>query len=152
MTLVASSFLDALKAGADHAEFAEGQYRQEAAIRIATLERERAFAFRRLNFMRAVAEAVASSESEEMAVASAEAVVRGKLGWTVDTEARTEVLSRFAPVAQALFRSLAPSDDASFASIRNALADFESWYAGGHQAPFWVLFEHYIAETPRVDF
>jgi len=33
-----------------------------------------------------------------------------------------------------------------------ALAQFETWYAQTHTTPFWTLFEHYIPETPRVDF
>ncbi len=59
MTAAMTAFLDALKAAADEAEVAEKQFRREAAQRIAGLERERSFAFRRLNLMRAVAAAVA---------------------------------------------------------------------------------------------
>jgi hypothetical protein len=147
-----TSFLEALKAAADRAKAAEAEYRQDAAKRIAALEQERAFAFRRLNLMSAVADAVAEAESEEIGVGNALAALRGKLGWTTDTDARTEVLSRFASVAQAVFRNLAPTEDADVASVQDALAQFESWYAGSHQAPFWVLFEHYVAETPLVDF
>src|SRR5215475_12438380 len=128
MTVAATSFLDALKIAADQAQAAEGQYRQEAARRTAALERERAFAFRRLNLMRAAADAVAECDSEEIAVASALAVVRSRLEWTSDSEARTEVLSRFAPVAQAMFRSFAASDEAPVMDVHDALARFEAWY------------------------
>jgi hypothetical protein len=152
MTLTATFFLDALKATADQAEAAETRYRREAAQKIAALERERAVAFRRLNLMRAVADAAAKAESQEVAVASALAALRGKLGWSADSEARSEVLSRFASVGQAVFRNFVPSEDAPVTSVQNALAEFETWYAGSHQTPFWVLFEHYIPETPRVDF
>jgi hypothetical protein len=152
MTLATTSFLDALKAAADRAEVAEGQIRREAAQRIAVLEQERAFAFRRLNLMRAVADAVAESESEEIAVANALAVLRSKLGWSSDSEARTEVLSRFASVCQAVFCNLAASEDAPTTTVQNALAEFETWYAGSRKSPFWVLFEQYIPETPLVDF
>jgi hypothetical protein len=152
MTLAPTALLDELKAAADQAEAAEGQYRREAAQRIAALERERAFAFRRLNLMRAVADTVADADSEEIAVANASAMLRGKLGWSTDSEARTQVLSRFAPVGQAVFRNFAPTEDAPTASVQNALAEFEAWYAGNHPSPFWVLFEHYVPETPRVDF
>jgi hypothetical protein len=150
MTL--ASFLDALAAAATQAEAAEAQYRAEVAKRIAALEQERAFAFRRLHLMRAVAESVAESDSEDTAVANASAVLRARLGWHADSEARTETLSRFAPVSRALFQSLAPSEDPPLAPVHDALAEFEAWYAGSHRTPFWALFEHYIPETPLVDF
>ena len=54
--------IDDLCKAADHAAAAEMQYRREAALRIAALENERAFAFRRLNLMRAVGDAVASRD------------------------------------------------------------------------------------------
>jgi len=146
-----ASFLDALKAAAAEAEAAGGFFRREAAGRFATLGRERAFAFRRLNLMRAVAEAVVECDSEEIAVAAALAVVRSRLGWNSDSEARTQVLSRFAAVAQAMFDYVAAPEDAS-ASVYDALSRFETWYAEHHQTPFWALFEHYVAETPLVDF
>jgi hypothetical protein len=152
MTLATTSFLDALKAAADQAEAVEGQCRRDAAQRIAAVERERAFAFRRLNLMRAVALAVAESDSEEIAVANALATLRSRLGWSADSATRTEVLSRFASVGQAVFRNLIPSEDAPITSVQDALAEFETWYAGNHQTAFWILFEHYIPETPRVDF
>jgi len=152
MTVATLAFLDALKAAADQAEVAEGDIRREAARRIAALEQERAFAFRRLNLMRAVADAIADSESEEIAVANALAVLRGKLGWSSDSEARTEALSRFASVGQAVFRDLAAPEASPTTSVQNALTEFETWYAGSRHSPFWALFEHYIAETPLVDF
>jgi hypothetical protein len=151
----ASSFLDGLKLAAERAEQAENAFRREIAERTKALERERAFAHRRLNFMRAIAEAVASAESEEIAVAAATAIMRTKLGWSSDSDARTEVLSHFAPVAQQVFASLAPAqeDDKTGApDVVGALAEFEAWYRDTHPNPFWVLFEHYMPETPVVDF
>jgi hypothetical protein len=152
VTVATTSFLDALKAAAQRAQSAEDEYRRQAARRVAVLEQERAFAFRRLNLMNAVAAAVAEAESEEIAVANALAVLRGKLGWSSDNEARAEVMSRFAPVAQAVFRSFAPSQQAPVSTLSDSLAEFEDWYASSHPTPFWVLFEQYIPETPRVDF
>jgi hypothetical protein len=118
------------------------------------LERERAFAHRRLSLMRAVGEAVASAETEEAAIAASTSVVCTKLGWESDSEAREEVTSRFAAIAQALFASLAPqeSEDSPRPDVIKALSEFETWYAETHPSAFWVLFEHYMPETPRVDF
>ena len=151
--MTAVSFLDALQAAAAEAEAAEAGFRREIAQRTKALERERAFAFRRLNLMRAVAEVIASAESEEIAVSSATAIVRAKLGWSSDSEARDAVLSRFAPVAKAAFASLAPPvAEAEEVDVGQALADFEAWYASTHENAFWVLFETYMPETPLVDF
>ncbi len=149
------SFLNTLELAAKAAAQAENDFRREAAERTKALERERAFAHRRLNFMRAIAEAVATAESEEIAVAAATAVMRAKLNWSSDSDARTEVLSRFAPVAQQVFASLAPApggDNPQASDAVGALAAFEAWYRGTHANPFWVLFEHYMPETPLVDF
>jgi hypothetical protein len=153
-----SSFLDRLDVGAKAAARAEDDFRRETAARAKALERERAFAYRRLNFMRAIAEAVATVESEEIAVAAAIAVMRTKLGWSSDSEARTDVLARFAPVAEAVFADLAPRDDdapprdAPPPDVIGVLADFEAWYGETHPNSFWVLFEHYMPQTPLVDF
>ena len=152
------SFLDALKSAADAAAAAESAFRREVAERTKTLGRERAFAFRRLNLMRSLAEVVAAAENPEVAVASSLAILRAKLGWSSDSEARSTVLSHFAPVAAAVFASLAPlSEDAPDnetpdADVIKSLAEFEHWYAASHTTPFWVLFEQYVAETPVVDF
>ena len=151
--MTGTSFLDALATAADEAEKAEATFRRDIAGRIKALEQERAFAFRRLNFMRAVADVIASAESEEIAVAHALATMRTRLGWSSDSEARSEVLSRFAPVAEAAFASLAPPEaETEEADVPKALADFEAWYAATRGSPFWILFEQYMPETPRVDF
>ena len=153
MTMPLSAYIDALKADAERATAAEDTFRREIAMRTKELERERAFAFRRLNLMRAVAEGIASVESEEIAVAGAASVLRIRLGWTDDSEARTEVLSRFAPVARALFDQIAPEKcDGELRDVTEALEEFETWYGATHTVPFWVLFENVMRETPVVDF
>lgn len=147
-------FLDTLALAASRSAQTESDIRREWAERIKTLERERAFAHRRLNFMRAIAEAVATAESEEIAVAAATAAMRAKLGWWDESEARTDVLSRFVPVAQQVFSGLAPVVDekAPPPDVLGALAAFETWYRETHPHPFWMLFENEMPETPLVDF
>jgi hypothetical protein len=44
------------------------------------------------------------------------------------------------------------SDVATEPDVLAALGEFERWYAETHPKPFWVLFENYMSETPRVDF
>ena len=147
----ASSFLDALKTAADDAARAESDFQREVADRTKALERERAFAHRRLNLMRAIAEAIANAEDEAVAVAAANAVMQAKLGWASDSEARTEALDRFVPDITAVFASL-DAEEAPPPDVVGALRDFEDWYASTRGNPFWILFENYMPETPRVDF
>jgi hypothetical protein len=100
----------------------------------------------------AVTEAVGPAEDEPTAMACALAALRARLGWESDSEARATVLARFAPVAQAVFASLTPDGDNRETDVAAALTQFETWYAQTHTTLFWTLFEHYIPETPRVDF
>ena len=153
MTALRASFLAGLQAAADEAASAEAEFRRDAQRRLATLETERAFAFRRLNLMRAIADAVEGAESEEIAVAKALAMLRAKLGWQSDSEARDETVSRFAAVARAVHAG-APAREAGTPGpdAQRPLADFEAWYAETRGTPFWVLFERDIPETPLVDF
>jgi hypothetical protein len=146
-------FVTALQAAAEGAAKAEAEFRRHASQRLATLEAARAFAYRRLNLMKAVADAAAGSASEEIAVANALAVLRAKLGWHGDSVARSEVLSRFAAVARAVAGGFsAREDDGPEPDVMTALAEFETWYAENHPGPFSALFEQHLPETPVVDF
>ena len=163
--IAAPSFVDDLQRAADGQAAAEEAFRREIAARTKALENERAFAFRRLNLMRAIAEVVAGAEDEAIAVAAATAVLRAKLGWGTDSEARDVVISQFAPVAVAMFANLTPVSlspappETTGASagkpppdVIATLTAFERWYAETHPGPFWVLLENYMTETPVVDF
>ena len=153
MTATLSSFLDGLKTAADAANKAEDEFRRSLVVRTKALETERAFAFRRLNLMRAIAEAIATAETEEAAVAGAMATLQFRVGWSSDSDARDEVLSRFAAITRAMFAQLAPEEaEQEPADAAKALAEFEAWYAATHPMPFWVLFENVMQETPVVDF
>src|SRR5262245_24835053 len=152
-----NSVLETLKLAADRASAAEGAFHRELADRIKKLEQERAFAFRRLNLMRLVVEAAAVAEEPALAVASSLALLRSELGWESDSESRSVVLSRFAPVAEAVFASVTPPNEdaartpATDADVIKSLEEFERWYAASHPTPFWALFEQYRPEMPLVE-
>ena len=148
--MTATAFLDGLQTAAKQAEAKEAAFRREISTRFAALERERAFAYRRLNLMKAIVEAIAPAEDGKMAVVYALAMLQTRLGWETDSEARAAVLAHFAPVAQAVFVCLTADDGG--ADVSAALSQFETWYTAGHATPFWTLFEHHMPETPRVDF
>ena len=154
-------YLEALRLAADEARSAEATYRREAAARIAVLERERAFAFRRMNLMQTIAEAVKPRSDdgpeggEEIAVASALAALRTRLGWSSDSEMHDATLAHFAPVAATLYR--ASSGDAAekpedFPDIAKEVTGFETWYEKTYGVSFWTLFENPMPDTPRIDF
>jgi hypothetical protein len=151
MTPATTSFLDAMKQSAERAASAEEGFRRDYAQRVAVLERERAHAFRRFNLMRSLADAVAAGEAET-AVARGLAVFRDKLGWAGDSEARTATIEHFRPVIEAIVEALGAKDGEAMPDVPAALAEFEAWYAAAHGSAFWVLFDHYMPETPRVDF
>jgi hypothetical protein len=151
------SFLQTLKSAADNASAAEGTFHREVTERIKKLEQERAFAFRRLNLMQSIAGAVATTEDQAVAVANSLALLRSELGWDEISDSRSAILSRFAPVAGAVFANLTPPNgDAGHApspdaEVINALADFERWYAASYPTPFWALFDRYVPEMPLVE-
>jgi len=151
MTVATTSFLEELKAAADRAAAAEMRYRREAVARIAQLEKERAFAFRRLNLMNAVTGAVRRAENEEAAVADGLALLRDRVNWSTVDETRNEVLSRFSPVIVAILREVAPAEDAPSGSVADALAEFEAWYLDQRRNSFWMLFEQELPELPLVE-
>jgi hypothetical protein len=147
------SYIEALRAAAHQRTAAEDEFRRTIATRLKELEQERAFSYRRFNLINEVSGAVASAESEEIAVAVATAVLRARLGWVSDSDARVAVTSGFAPVAQAMFANRAvESEDEPKPDVLAALAAFEAWYLATHPAPFWKLFENVMPETPVVDF
>jgi hypothetical protein len=149
-----------LAAAADSAEAAEAAYRAESARCTAALAEERAFAYRRVNLLRALAEAVTGAPDEETAMAHGLAMLRARLGWSSTSDARDEIVGRFAPVCVALRAADAPDDGEEDAGDgaeeappdpAEALAAFEGWYREARGTPFWKLFETYIPETPLVD-
>lgn len=157
-------FIATLKQDAVVREREESEFRRTMAVRVAALAEARAFANRRMNLMKSLFAATEQAESEALAVASALAALRGRLGWREDSAARDEVLAEYAKVAAAAFAATHVSDEADDDIVTNAtddegpddiavaLASFESWYEVARGKPFWVLFEHYMPETQLVDF
>jgi hypothetical protein len=159
----ATDYIDGLQQAAGKAQSVEAEYRQEASVRIAALERERAFAFRRMNLLRSIAEAAmpqvddsndaAERSGEEIAVARALALLRIRLGWSSDSEMRDATLAKFTPVVIALYRASSGEDTPDGPpDIGEALGRFEDWYEKAYGVSFWTLFENPMPDTPRVDF
>lgn len=154
-----SALLKTFESAAADAQAAEMQYRAESVQRIAQLERERAFAFRRLNLLKAIAGAVRQAEKEEDAVPGGLALLRDRLNWAAVDEARNEVLTRFSPVVSAMVRAVRQQETSAepaagqhaAQAVAAALAEFEAWYLDHRRNAFWVLFEQELPELPLVE-
>src|SRR5262245_9127236 len=151
MSAVVATLVADFETAAQAAQAAEAALRKQMLAEVALLERQRAFAYRRLNLMRPVTAAVAAAVDEEAALANGLATVRVELGWDSDSETRSETLARFADVVRAIFASCAATEEAPAGEVARALAAFESWYVTRYQRPFWTLFEQYVPELPLVE-
>ena len=152
----AADLISAFERAAADAQRVETAYRKRAAARIEELARERASAHRRLNLIRAIAEALAGNSDTEEAVASARLAVCRELGWTDRTARQNEVLKRLTPVLLCLGENELPgeqsTDEESSSPALIELRAFESWYRSETGTDFYDLFDRYFPETPRVDF
>ena len=143
----AAALIDALTAAARTASIAEQEHQKEAARRAAELRLARAFAWRRLNLVRATAAAVQGAEGPEAVAAAGRATLLAEAGWTGATEAQREVAEKFVPVAQAVAAAAA----GEAADPAAALVAFEAWYAETRQVPFLALMEREVVELPLVE-
>jgi hypothetical protein len=143
-----AAYLDSLDAAARAASTAERGWQAEAARRAAELKVERAFAWRRLNLVRAVAAAVRAAEDEPTALAAGRAAMLREVGWTGATEAQRQVAEAFAPVVVAVRAATAEEGGADPAA---ALAGFEAWYAEARGAPFLALMDREPLDLPLVE-
>lgn len=148
-----ATYLESLDVAARAASTAERGWQAEAARRAAELKSERAFAWRRLNLIRAVVAAVrGAGEDEEAALAAGRAAMLREVAWTGATEAQRQVAEQFAPVVQAI-RAAAAEDGGEDAGgdPAAALAGFEAWYAEARGMPFLALMEHETLDLPLVE-
>ena len=140
-------YLAALDAAARAASTAELEHQKEAARRAAELRLQRAFAWRRLNLVRATVAAQRGAEGPEAVAAAGRATLLGEAGLSGATEAGREVAERFVPVAEAVVAAAAGEE----ADPAAALAAFEAWYAEARGGPFLALMEREVVELPLVE-
>ncbi len=146
-----SGLLEELEAVARAAGAAEIEFQKEVAKHAAELREERAFAWRRLNLLRAVAAAVAAAKDEDEAGAAGRKAFYGQVGWNGATQNQRDVAERFAPVVAAVWTATRPEGPKDAAEVKDALATFEAWYAETRSAPFLSLMERDIVELPLVE-
>lgn len=152
-------FLDELEALAGSAQRAELDLRRDVAAEIALHERERQFAFRRLDLARTMVRAAQGAEGESAAIGAQLAALRAEFGWHGDSAERRGILEAWRRVARAVARSLGVEreDGAEDAgepeeTVRDAMLAFESWYRQTLGSEFLALLDHEIPEMPVVEF
>jgi hypothetical protein len=148
MTTLAT-WIETLTGDARAASVAELEQQKEAARRAAELREARAFAWRRVNLVRAIAAAAKGSEDEEAAAAAGRAAMLRAVGWNGATQAQRDVADRFAPVTLAIWAATRPEAEEG-GQAAAALAAFEAWY-GERGTPFLALMEREIPELPLVE-
>jgi hypothetical protein len=148
------AFLTTLEAAARDADAEERSYRREAAARIETLERARTFAFRRLNVLRAMAEAASRAPDPATSIVAQLGLLRDRLGWAgAEGETPRAVLDQLAPLAACVDAGVRAGTAASVTEdLAAELGRFERWYSERFGNEFWALFDRYSPETPVVDF
>lgn len=167
MTATEPAYIAALVRAATAAQREEIAFRDSISAEIARRERDRQFAFRRLDLARTMTSAIASAATPEDAVRAQLAALKADLGWHAETEARKKILSAWTAVAEAVWhhRPLPPaaSSDGAAApeasaacpegpTVEDAMAAFEAWYEAEFGQPFLALMDHEIPEIPVVEF
>ncbi len=145
------TYLTRLDEAARSAETLETEFRQSYASRLAALERDRVFAFRRLNLLRALSAAIEGADDEKAAIAAGVRVLRDEIGLSEGVEGHKAVIDRFAPVSDAVDTAL-NCEEPDHEAVLNALKAFEDWYQARTGQPFLALFDTYVPQTPVVDF
>lgn len=147
-----TAYLEGLGSIARDASIAEEQFRKQAAQRAEELKAERAFAYRRLNLMKAIGRAVGSAESEEDALKSGRDVFFREVSWNGATQKQKEVADQFNAVILAVWGAVRPDQEADEQPlVGDALATFEKWYEESRNTAFLNLMEREIVELPLVE-
>ena len=134
--------------------------RKEANARIAILERARAYAYRRLDFMTTLDQTARSAGSRTEAISRQKQAVLDRFGWTgFDSDPRLEISEAIAPLLLAVATihhedetdaASPPSDEAP--DLGMTVNTFEDWYRMRFGSEFWTLADHFFPDTPLVDF
>lgn len=170
----AQDFVGRLHQAAVAAQQAELAFRRDVARIIAEHERERQFAFRRVDIARTMEKAARGAATLEQALAAQEAALRREFGWHGDNEQRRRILDAWRAVATAVAASLGiveTGEDAAAAApaplpalratapeavdpdaVADAMRRFEAWYEQEVGTPFLALLDHEIPEMPVVEF
>lgn len=144
-----------LEQAAGAAQRSEIAFRQEVANEVHRHERERQFAFRRVELAKSMARAAAECETRDAAVASQISAFKSEFGWYGENDQRRRICAAWEAVADAIWREAkaAAGDDnkEALATVVQAMLAFEAWYGDEFGRPFLELLDHEIPEMPVVE-
>ena len=158
--------LEAFRIAARATDDEEIAVRKEANARIAILERARAHAYRRLDFVTTLDETARGAETRDDAVSAQRRAVLDRFGWTAfDSDPRRAISEAIAPLLVAI-ASIHHHDEhhkhgdggvdspvpSNAPDLRLMLSSFEDWYRTTFGSEFWTLADHFFPDTPLVDF
>lgn len=152
MSAASQALVAEFEAAATAAQQAEEALRKKMAAEVAHLERQRAFAFRRMRLVRILTAAAMEQASEEAAVAAQRCGVRDDLGWSGTGEAHEAILARLQPVGRAVWQCTCGADGGTPHRVGVELKAFEDWFEAEHGKSFYALYDQYFPEVPVVDF
>jgi hypothetical protein len=137
------AFVRDLERLAQLAARAEADFRIESRDRLAQLEAARVAAYRRLNLLRGMAEAVAGADDDAASIAAGIDFACARTGWSEANAAYAELRQRLTPTAVALREADRPATADQPAPPAQApllaFASFEAWYRARFDADFLAL-------------
>lgn len=144
--------LETLKAQARDASRAESEHQNEAARRTVELRKMREFAWRRLNLLSSLANAVRPVAEEAEALEAGRAALLREASLNGATKAQRDLADRFAPVSLAIWQATREDgDDEAAAAALAELSAFETWHEADRGVPFLGLMERDIPNLPLVE-
>jgi hypothetical protein len=164
MTPAALALVAEFESAAKATRAAEEELRKRLTEQIASIERQRAFAFRRTRLVRTLAVAAEADtakpapEGSDEAKLAAEAwtrqrrAVREELGWTGESQAYDTILMQLQPLGQAVLHCACSTIPDAGTVVLDELEKFETWFESTHGKSFYALFDQYVPEVPVVDF
>lgn len=152
MPAMPDTYLARLDQLAFAADCAEAELREDYIARLASLERERVFANRRVHLVKALSAAIEGADDEAAALAASDAVLTEEFGLSGANENHKPIIARFRAVSDAIDAVLNCEGEPDHDAVLAALAAFEDWYQDRTGKPFMALYDVYVQQTPVVDF
>lgn len=154
-------FIAELERLAHSAQREELTFRDSIAREITRRERERQFAFRRVELARSMARVAAGAQSEKVAIARQLDALVGECGWYGESDQRRKTLEAWTPVAIAVWQGVQPTTASPAeghaaatdpVAVHHAMCAFEAWYELEFGQPFLAILDYEIPEIPVVEF
>lgn len=141
----------AFRQAAHAAGEAEAAFRASFRPRLEALERERSFAYRRMNMVADMARAALDAGARDTAAAMALSLVAVEFHLEAGREAHARIFDGLRPVAEAVAALAFPAESEAAPDIAAELARFETWYEAEFDSPFLARADLPAVTTPLTD-